>query len=73
MPAPSKYQYKPIVPGYYRVMIGAPPRRTVIAIVQKDEGWWFATNKKDPDARGFGKTRDQAVDSLLEQIGGLGD
>jgi hypothetical protein len=43
-----------------------------IARVSRERSTWYANNETDLGVTGVGKTRDAAVDNLLEQIGGLG-
>lgn len=56
----------------YRVYLSHNRQLPPIAWVSKSQqGGWLAINKTDMNG-GVGKTRDAAVDNLLEQIGGLG-
>ncbi|MDD2455002.1 MAG: type II toxin-antitoxin system HicB family antitoxin [Kiritimatiellae bacterium] len=38
------------------------------AIVEKDEGWFFAYSPEIPGANGQGKTKDEALGSLSQAI-----
>jgi hypothetical protein len=80
MPKPTKYWYwqiRPYRPEYYAFLHfsdmthrGAGSRIATVARIGFHK--WAAFNSTDADTTGAGETRDQAVDDLLEQIGGLG-
>jgi len=38
------------------------------AIIEKDEGWFFAYSPEIPGANGQGKTKDEALNSLSQAI-----
>jgi hypothetical protein len=80
MPVPTKYWYWqpfPYQSCYYAFMRFSDYHtlglKSQIAIVRRvNSAKWKATNAADPTALAHGKTRDAAIDALLEQIGGLG-
>jgi hypothetical protein len=58
--------------GDYRVFPGRNSMGTAIGTVRKVDNQWAARSRWDPEVMGMGRTRDEAVDDLLEKIGGLG-
>jgi hypothetical protein len=79
MPRPTKYWYwqiSPYKPSYYVFLtlhdMAFRGMSFRIATVVRVGNTWRSMNETDFGVEGKGKTRDAAVDDLLEQIGGLG-
>jgi hypothetical protein len=77
VPKPAKYHYwqvRPYRPAYHAFinLSHMYNNQNRIAIVSRHGSKWYAINDTDIGAEGVAKTRDAAVDDLLEKIGGLG-